>query len=141
MNRVQAAEQMRRAIQMLAVGLSDEKVIEVAAVFDRWQAGKAYTTGEFLSYGNNGVGDPQLYKVIQDHLSQADWTPETAVSLYAVIGLDAQGYPVWSQPAGVQDAYQAGDVVNYQGALYRSLMDGNVYAPDVYPAGWTVILK
>ena len=139
MNRVQAAEQMRRALQMFAASLPGEKAMEVAAVFDPWQIGKAYTAGDYLTYGRNGVGDPQLYKVVQNHISQADWRPDTVASLYAAIGLDEQGYPVWSQPAGAQDAYSMGDIVNYEGTLYRSLMDGNIYAPDVYPAGWSSI--
>ena len=139
MKRVQAAEQMRRALQMLAMSLADENAMEVAAVFDPWEIGKSYTAGTYLTYGRNGVGDPQLYKAVQDHTAQADWTPEAAVSLYVAVGLDEQGYPVWSQPAGAQDAYQTGDIVRYKGILYRSLMDGNIYAPDVYPAGWTAI--
>ena len=139
MNRLQAAHQFRKAVQMLVSGLSEEKAIEVAAVFEPWQIGKTYTAGDYLTYGRNGVGDPQLYKVTQDHTAQGDWTPESAVSLYRAIGLDEQGWTVWSQPSGAQDAYQTGDVVRYQGLLYRSLMDGNIYAPDIYPAGWTLI--
>ena len=139
MNRLQAAQQFRKALQMLVSGLSEEKAMEVAAVFDPWQIGKTYTAGGFVAYGRNGVGDPQLYKVMQDHTAQADWTPEAAASLYKAIGLDEQGYPIWSQPAGAQDAYQTGDVVRYKGLLYRSRMDGNSYAPDVYPPGWTLI--
>ena len=32
--------------------------------------------------------------------------------------------------------YNKGDIYNYNGALYKSLMDGNVYPPEAYPAGW-----
>ena len=138
MNRVQAAEQMRRALQMFAASLAEEQAVEVAAVFDAWEIGKTYAVGDYLTYGVNGVGDPQLYKVAQAHISQGDWTPDVAVSLYGAMGLDEQGYPVWSQPAGAQDAYSAGDIVNYHGILYRSLMDGNVYAPAAFPEGWSV---
>ena len=141
MNRVQAAEQMRRALQMFAVSLTDEKALEVAALFDGWETGRKYVAGDFLTYGVNGVGDPQLYRVIQNHTSQADWTPEAAVSLYAAIGLDEAGYPLWSQPAGAHDAYQSGDVVNYHGVLYRSEMDGNIYSPEAYAEVWTVYLE
>lgn len=138
MNRVQAAEQMRRALQMFAASLTEEQAMEVVAVFDPWEIGKSYAVGDYLTYGVNGVGDPQLFKVLQDHTSQADWTPDTAVSLYSAIGLDEQGYPVWSQPTGAHDAYNKGDVVNYNGTLYQSLIDGNVYSPETYPGGWNV---
>ena len=138
MDKIQALEQMRKVLQMFAVTLSDEQAMEVATIYDPWEIGKAYSIGDFLTYGVNGVGDPQLYKVVQTHTSQGDWRPDTTASLYVAIGLDDQGYPVWSQPTGVHDAYNKGDIVDYNGTLYRSLIDGNVYSPDAYPAGWEI---
>lgn len=138
MNRLQAAEQLRKALQMFAASLTDEQAMEVVAVYDQWAAGKTYVAGEFLTYGANGVGDPQLYKVAQAHMAQADWKPDATPALYTAIGLDESGFPVWSQPTGAHDAYNTGDIVNYNGTLYKSLIEGNVYAPDSYPAGWEV---
>lgn len=138
MNRMQAAEQFRKALQMFAASLTDEQAMEVAMVFDPWEIGKTYSVGDFVLYGVNSVGDPQLYKVAQAHTSQAEWTPEATPALYVAIGLDASGYPVWSQPTGAHDAYNAWDIVNYNGTLYQSLIDGNVYSPEAYPAGWAV---
>jgi hypothetical protein len=135
-NRLQIAEQFRKALQMFAKSLSDEQALEVATIYDPWAEGKTYNQGDFLTYGENRVGDPQLYKVVQGHTSQKGWEPSIARSLYAEVGLDPKGYPVWSQPSGAHDAYNAGDIVNYNGTLYRSLINGNVYAPEVYPAGW-----
>ena len=135
------AEQFRKALQMFAASLDDEKAMEVAAVYAPWEIGKVYNVGEFLTYGGNAVGDPQLYKVLQAHTAQADWTPDVTPALFAPIGLDAQGYPLWSQPAGAHDAYKKGDVVNYQGVLYRSEMDGNIYSPEAYAEVWTVYLE
>ena len=136
MNRIQAAEQLRKVLQMFAASLTDEQAMEVVAVYDPWAVGKTYAVGDFLTYGENGVGDPQLYKVAQAHTSQADWKPDTTPALYVAIGLDESGFPVWSQPTGAHDAYNTGDVVNYNGKLYKSLIDGNVYSPEAYPAGW-----
>ena len=85
------------------------------------------------------MGDPQLYQVLQDHTSAAEWTPDTATSLYKKIGVTESGYPEWVQPLGASDAYNTGDVVSYNGKLYKSTIDGNVWAPDVYPAGWEVV--
>ena len=141
MNRLQAAEQFRKALQMFAASLSDEKAMEVATIYDPWQIGKVYAVGDFVTYGENSVGDPQLYKVVQAHTSQADWKPDITPALYVAIGLDEQGYPVWSQPTGAHDAYNKGDIVDYNGTLYRSLNDGNVYSPDVYPAGWEKVTQ
>ena len=141
MNRLQAAEQLRRALQMVSAGLTDEQAMEVAAIYDPWMANKAYAVGDLVTFGENSVGDPQLYRVAQAHTSQAAWMPNATPALYTAIGLDDSGYPVWSQPTGAHDAYNAGDVVSYNGRLYRSLIDGNVYAPDTYPAGWEVYTK
>lgn len=138
MNRMQAAEQLRKALQMFAASLTDEQAMEVVAVYDPWQVGMTYAVGDYLTYGVNGVGDPQLYKVAQAHTAQAEWVPDKAVSLYVAIGLDESGYPVWSQPTGAHDAYNEGDIVNYNGTLYESQINGNVYSPDAYPAGWAV---
>lgn len=136
---LQMAEQYFKALQMFAMSLEDEKAMEVAYMYDPWEIGKSYSVGEFVTYGVNGVGDPQLYKVVQAHTSQADWTPNTVASLYVAIGLDEQGYPIWSKPTGAHDAYNEGDIVDYNGTLYKSLINGNVYSPDEYPSGWEVV--
>lgn len=138
MNKLQAAEQFRRALQMFAASLTEDQAMEVATVFDRWVEGRTYAQGEYAVYGTNKVGDPQLYKVNQSHTAQLNWLPDQTPSLYTAIGLNDAGYPVWSQPTGAHDAYNKGDVVDYNGVLYKSLIDGNAYSPDAYPAGWEV---
>lgn len=134
----QAAEQMRRAIQLYAGTLSDEQAVEIATIYPTWEIGHAYAVNDIVSYGVNEANDPQLYRVVQAHTSQADWTPEATPALYDAFGLNEQGYPVWSQPTGAHDAYNVGDIVDYNGTLYISLIDGNVWSPDAYPAGWQV---
>lgn len=134
----QSAEHLRRAVQIIAQGFTDEQAMEVATVFPAYVVGKTYRADEMLTYGFNEVGDPQLYRVVMEHTSQADWIPGTinTGSLYTPIGLNGNGYPVWSRPTGSHDAYGIGDIVDYNGTLYKSLIDGNVYSPEEYPAGW-----
>lgn len=141
MNKLQAAEQLRRALQMFAETLSDEQALEVATVYPAWEVDKAYGVDSLVTYGANGVGDPQLYRCVQAHTSQSGWAPGTAPALWDAIGLDAQGYPIWSQPTGAHDAYNTGDIVDYNGSLYQSTIDGNVWAPDAYPDGWVVYVE
>ena len=136
---LQMAEQYFRALQLFANSLDEEKAMEVAYMYDPWEVGKSYNVGDFVTYGINGVGDPQLYKVNMYHTAQADWRPDATPALYTAIGLDEKGYPVWSQPTGSHDAYNTGDIVDYEGTLYESLIDGNVYSPVAYPAGWKVV--
>lgn len=135
---MQAAEQFRRAVQMFAQSLTEDKAMEIAMVFDAWQPGKSYAVDDLVTYGTNGVGDPQLYKVIQAHTSQTDWLPDLTQSLYLAIGLDDAGYPVWSPPTGAHDAYNIGDITNYEGTLYESLIHGNTTVPGTDDRFWRV---
>ena len=135
---IEHAEAIREAMDVAGATLNDDQALVCVRLFRSWVVGKTYAVDEFLTYGTNSVGDPQLYKVAQAHTSQADWTPDIVPALYIPIGLDDEGYPVWAQPTGAHDAYNKGDIVNYNGILYRSLVDGNVYSPDAYPVGWEV---
>lgn len=138
MNKLQMMEQFRKAVQMFAASLDAEQALEIATVYNPWKEGKAYAAGEYFTHGENSTGDPQLYKVVQAHTSQGDWLPADNPALYEPVGLTAEGYPVWSRPSGAHDAYNTGDIVDYNGTLHKSLIDGNVYSPDEYPAGWEV---
>lgn len=138
MNKLQVAEQYRKALQMYAQTLGDDAAMEIATVFPKYEVGRLYKANEMFTFGENNVGDPQLFRVVQEHTSQADWIPSETPALYTPIGLTEEGYPVWSQPTGAHDAYNTGDIVEYNGTLYVSLIDGNTYAPDAYPAGWKV---
>lgn len=124
---------------MFAQSLSDEDAMEVATVFPKYEVGKAYKQGEMITYGENEVGDAQLYRVAQAHTSTAEWIPNENPALYTPIGLNAEGHPVWSRPTGAHDAYNMGDIVDYNGTLYKSLINGNTYSPDEYPAGWEAV--
>lgn len=140
MNKLQMAEQFRKALQMFAASLPDEQAMEVATVYDPWVVGKAYKGGDRFTYGVNGVGDPQLYRVNdgKDHTSQADWTPDAEHSLYTAIGLDDKGYPIWSQPTGAHDAYNTGDIVDRNGTLYISKINGNDTVPGTDDRWWEI---
>lgn len=140
MNKKQAALELRRAIQIILSTLDVENdldtILSVPTVFPAYSVGKAYQAGEVFSYGTNDVGDPQLYQVLQAHTASEEWAPDSAVSLYKAIGVTESGYAEWVQPLGASDAYSAGDIVSYNGTLYRSLVDANVWSPEAYPAGW-----
>ena len=125
---------------MFAETLTDEQALEIATVYPVWEAGKAYAAETLLTYGTNGVGDPQLYRVAQMHTSQTDWTPDITPALYTPIGLTDEGYPQWSQPTGAHDAYDTGDVVDYNGVLYESLIDGNTTVPGSDERWWAVFV-
>lgn len=108
--------------------LPDETAIKVPELFPVWQAGVSYAAGARRSY------DGLLYKCLQAHTSQADWTPDVAVSLWTRIADPAEEWPEWIQPTGAHDAYAKGDKVSYDNKHWISAVDNNVWAPGVY--GW-----
>lgn len=139
--RLQAAEQLRRALQMFALTLSRDEAQEIPCVFDPWKAGKTYRAEDRITYGVNAVGDPQIYEVVQEHTSQEGWPPDTLPALYEPIGLSAAGYPVWATPSGAHDAYNAGDIVEYEEILYESMIDGNTTVPGTDERYWQVVVS
>lgn len=139
MTAIEQAEAIREAMDVAGATLTEEQALECVRLYRPWEIGKTYTVGEYLTFGVNSVGDPQLYKVVQSHTSQADWKPDITPALYDAIGLDDSGYPVWAQPTGAHDAYNDGDIVNYDGTLYESQINGNVYVPGTDDRWWTVV--
>ena len=120
------AKQLRQLIEQLAVTLDDETALTGVELFPTWVVGKEYAVSDRAQY--NGT----LYKCVQAHTSQADWTPDATPALWVVVSIDE--YPEWVQPTGAHDAYNTGDKVSYNGNRYVCTIDANTYAPDVY--GW-----
>ncbi|MEA4824912.1 MAG: hypothetical protein VB111_12500 [Clostridiaceae bacterium] len=130
------AWQLRKVIEssVSAANLTVEAALECVELYPEWEVAKAYTAGQRCKRGGT------LYECFQGHTSQADWTPEVAPSLWGAVTVDpATGYDEWVQPTGAHDAYNTGDRVVYAGVVYESLIDGNTYSPEVYPAGWKVV--
>ena len=47
--------------------------------------------------------------------------------------------PEWVQPTGAHDAYNTGDRVTFEGAVYESKIDSNTWSPTDHLAGWQII--
>jgi len=130
------AQQMNRFFQIMAqkMNLDDSTAMEIADLYEPWEVGQSYTVGKIVKYGVNADNETQLYTVLQEHTSQEDWTPDVAVSLFKKVGFTPSGYPVWTQPLGASDAYMKDDIVSFEGSLWISTIDNNVWQPGVY--GW-----
>ena len=48
----------------------------------------------------------------------------------------AEEWPAYVQPTGAHDAYKTGDKITFDGTHYICKMDGCVWSPADYPAGW-----
>ena len=76
---------LRALIEKAAVSLSDTDALDGVELFPVWAVGLSYTEGERLRCGD------KLYRVLQAHTSQADWTPDSTPSLYAEVEKPGQG--------------------------------------------------
>lgn len=200
---------MRAVIEESVASLDDETAATVPSLFTPWTVGEAVEVGDRRYYA------PRLYKAVQAHTTQADWTPDITPAMWAVVGDPGQAgtiddpitaalgmeytyglyyldpedgktylcerigeetggkiilqylphelvgqyfsaaesgeepaepgtgdtYPEWVQPTGGHDAYNTGDRVTYNGSVYESTIDGNVWNPEEYPDGWKVYVE
>lgn len=110
--------------------ISDGAALKMPEVFPHWSGNsKEYVKDDKVLY--NDV----LYKVLQNHTSQEGWTPTSAPSLFAKV-LTSEGEILdWEQPSST-NPYMKGDKVKFNGKIYESVIDNNVWSPDAYPAGW-----
>ena len=138
----QIIEQTNKAMELLNINfngllpnLSDEQALQVPLMFPKWQADKEYVVGDRVLY--LGV----LYKVLQAHTSQQGWEPDIAPSLFAknLIVKDENGeqvdIPEFEQPDST-NPYMIADKVKFEGKVYQSLIDNNVWSPSDHPQGW-----
>lgn len=118
--------------QLLPV-LTDAQAYTFRYLFPTFEIDKSYEVGERIIY------EDKFYKVITTHTSQADWTPDVAVSLFVEISDPAIEYPEFKKPINTETAYMKGDKITFEGNKYVSVIDNNVYSPAEYPQGWELI--
>lgn len=121
------ARAYRRKIEAAAASQTDEAALQSIELFPKWKPGIAVAAGE--RYQHNG----KLYRVIQPHTTQADWTPDVTPALFTEVSLDE--WPEWRQPLGAEDAYAKDAKVSHNDKHWVSDVDNNVWEPGVY--GWT----
>ena len=104
----------------------DNTALTGMELYPVWAVGLAVEVGQRYQYGD------RLYKVVQAHTTQADWTPDVAPALWVMVSLEE--WPKWIQPTGAHDAYAKGDKVTHNSKKWISDIDANVWEPGVY--GW-----
>ena len=107
------------------------EISEAVNLFTNWKNNTQYEKDVRVNY--NGV----LYKCLQSHTSQEAWTPTDAPSLWAKVLIpDPNIIPEWEQPDST-NPYMKGDKVMFEGKVYESTIDNNVWRPDSY--GWELV--
>ena len=109
---------------------TDETALQAISVYPYWKENTQVEAGSRYQYNGN------LYRVIQAHTTQTDWTPDKTPALWAVVSLEE--WPGWVQPTGAHDAYAKGTKVTHNGVKYVSLIDANVWEPGTNETLWSV---
>lgn len=108
------AVELRPIIERAAVSLSDGEAASVPELITEWAYPVAYAEGDRRSYGG------KVYKCRQGHTSQADYTPDKAPNLWAVIDAEHAGTQADPIPAARGMEYE-------YGKYYLDGEDGKVY--------------
>ena len=127
---LEQAKKIRQAINIFAENQTDEILINNKVAFPFWNGdGIVLRVGDIVQY------DDDIYRVVQQHTTQIDWTPANTPALFTKISLEE--YPDWTQPTGAQDAYNQGDKCKHNEKKWISDVNTNVWEPGVY--GWSEV--
>jgi hypothetical protein len=126
-------ESLNKIGKIVANQVTDDVVaLSIQEFYDIWAVGVLYPVGRYITHKDI------LYKVLTEHTSQADWTPDVSPGLFAKVLIDPTGetIPEWVQPDST-NAYMTGDKVTHNDKTYISIVDNNVWEPGVY--GWEIV--
>lgn len=128
---IEEARRLRAIIENQMQTADEEIAVQAVSLYPQWKPGMDYSAGYRVQY--NGV----LYLVITDHKSQESWRPDVSPSLFTKVLIpDPDVIPEWEQPDST-NPYMKGDKVMYEGKVWISDMDNNVWTPSEF--GWTVV--
>ena len=118
---------------------TDDFALQTIDVFPFWESMIGVEISQediqkgYDRYQYNG----ELYAVIQPHTPQEGWEPDKVPALWKKVSLEE--WPEFKQPTGAHDAYNIGDKITFNGKKYISLINGNAWSPEAYPAGWKLV--
>lgn len=124
-------DKLIEALVKLRDSATDEQAADAIPLYPEWRDDETYLVGQRVRFKE------KLYKCLQGHTSMSHWNPGDAPSLWAEVLPGQGGTEVgeWVQP-GATNPYMKGDRVKFNGKVYESTIDNNVWSPAAYPAGW-----
>lgn len=103
--------------QINTIPVDDQTALRMREFYPEWESGKEYPAGYKVQYGG------QLYKVITAHTSQADWTPDVAVTLFTRIDETHDGTKYDPIPYSGNMALEEGKYYTENDVLYLCTRD------------------
>ena len=79
------AYKLRSMIVKASASLDDTDALAAVELFDEWQVDTDYSVDKRVRYGE------KLYRCVQAHRSQADWTPGAAPALWTEVAEPGTG--------------------------------------------------
>lgn len=123
-----------RAIIEKAMALTDDKIAsEAPALFPALEE-----SGALVPHGTRINWNGTLKRAAVDLWDTAENNPDNAPALWENIEY-REGYRIIPEVITVGTAFALGEYGWWEGKLYKSLIDVNVYTPATYPAGWEEI--
>lgn len=126
--KLKEARAWRKKIETAASTQTDEVALESIDLYPPWKEGSSVGVGERYRYWG------QLYKVVQAHTTQADWTPDKTPALFAKVSVEE--WPEIPVNIPAENPFMKGDKGTWKGQHYICAIDNCVWNPDQYPAGW-----
>ena len=124
------ALKLRAVVEQAATSLDDKTASEAPSLFPRLKH-----DGTLISAGTRINCNGTVKKAAVDLWDTAENDPDNAPALWEDI-LYRNGYRIIPDTITVTTAFQKGEYGWCGDRLYESLIDGNVYTPEQYGAGW-----
>lgn len=127
------ALKLRAIIEQATASLDDKVASEAPTLYPRLkEKGALISAGTRINW--NGV----VKRAAVDLWDTAENNPDNATTLWEDI-LYREGIRIITETITAGTAFAAGERGWWNGILYESLIDANVWTPDIYPAGWEAI--
>lgn len=129
---------------ILKSDISDSDYQKMIEIYDEWSPDFDYEKGKVVRWSN------RAWEVIQPHASQLDWEPQNTPALFKVVtpkrttdpntGEEVEVIEDFS-PRDGSNGYPKGKKVRFEGNIYESKVDSNVYSPSEYAQNWELIAE
>lgn len=111
--------------------VDEETARQHTELFEAWTTDTVYEVGAMRQHEGN------LYKCLQSHTSQENWTPDATPALWVEVAPPNEYREIKDNMLSTE-AFALDEIGWYktEDNLWKSLIDANTYTPETYPAGW-----
>ena len=124
---------LRSIVEKASASLDDKTASTASMLFPRLKQ-----NGALISAGTRINWNGTIKKASVDLWDTAENNPDNAPSLWQDIEY-RDGYRTIPDTLTVITAFAENECGWWNGILYRSLTDANIYTPAVYPQGWETV--